>query len=92
MPKYRITEYVSVRIISEVVEAELPTLAYAKYMQTVDLPQLLRNITGTKMVASVEYADYRESAAVDLLDENGDFKETVMEISDEEINNPEDLP
>lgn len=91
MARFRVTEYVMVRVISEPIEAEEPIRAYREYRKRVDLAQLLRNVTGTVYVSEVEFDNYRDSATVDQLHENGDFAETAMKLSEQEINDPADL-
>jgi hypothetical protein len=91
MPRFHVVEYALVRITSEPIEAEHAVQAYQAYNSRVDLSQLLSNVVGTTEVAEVQFDNYRESARVELLDENGDMAEIALELSEEEINDPEDL-
>jgi hypothetical protein len=86
MPKYRVIEYVIVKVTSEPIVAEQEIVAYLHYRGQANLDELLRNMTGTKIVSGVEYDDFRQSAVIEELDENGYPTGTALHFSSEELN------
>lgn len=87
MPRYQINDYVLVKVTSETLESEDALLAFDDYLERADLHTLLRNITGTDVVASVEYTDGRAGVKIFEVNEKGEPIREAESLDQEDLKN-----